>query len=329
MDIGSLKNTINKLLKMPKGLLAADESIKTITKRFEKIGLESSPETDLAYRKMLFTTPGADEFLSGVILFDETIRQSIDGVSVAQYLVNKGIVPGIKVDKGAVPMPNSPQEKVTEGLDGLEERLDEYKQMGAKFTKWRAVIKIGEEIPTDVCLEENAQILAKYAKLVQDAGLVPIIEPEIIRDGAHEIQKCAEATLRTLKAVFGKINAHQVALEGLLLKPNMVTAGEDNPNQASAQEVAKATIEVLLESVPKEVPGILFLSGGQTPDTATENLDAICKLGGPWALGYSFARALQGEALEIWQGKDENVQAAQKAFYERGKKVSLARQGKL
>lgn len=329
MDIAFLKNTINRLLQMPKGLLAADESIKTITKRFEKIGLESNPDINLAYRKMLFTTSGAEEFLSGVILFDETIRQSIDGVSVPQYLANKGIVPGIKVDKGAVPMPDSPEEKITEGLDGLEERLDEYKNMGAKFTKWRAVIKIGEGIPTDSCLEENGEILAKYAKLVQEKGLVPIIEPEVIRDGSHEIESCAQATLETLKVVFEKINAHNVALEGLLLKPNMVTAGEDNPNQASPQEVAKATIDVLMSSVPKEVPGILFLSGGQTPDMATENLNAICKLGGPWDLGYSFARALQGEALEIWRGKAENVQAAQKAFYERGKKVSLARQGKL
>ena len=325
MDTSPLKNIINQLLQMPKGLLAADESTKTIQKRFEKVGLESNPDVNLAYRKMLFTTPGAEEFLSGIILFDETIRQAIDGIAIPEYLANKGIIPGIKVDKGAIAMPNSPDEKITEGLDGLEERLDEYKQMGAKFTKWRSVIKIGDGIPTDNCLKENGEILAKYAKLVQEMGMVPIIEPEVIRDGTYDLEKCKEVTSKMLKAVFEMIKEHKVVLEGLILKPNMVTCGEDNQNQATPEDVAKATIDALLESVPKEVPGIVFLSGGQAPDMATENLNAICKLGGPWILSFSFARALQSEALEIWLGKEENIEAAQKAFYERGKKVSRAR----
>lgn len=328
MDSASLKATIQTLFAPAKGLLAADESTKTIQKRLEKIGLESNPDINLAYRKMLFTTPGIEEFLSGVILFDETIRQAIDGIDIPEYLANKGIAPGIKVDKGVVDFPNFPEEKITEGLDGLKVRLEEYVQMGAKFTKWRAVLKIGEGIPTDACLEENSEILANYAGLVQEVGMVPIIEPEVIRDGAHDLEKCKEVTVRTLKAVFEMIKEHKVSLNGLILKPNMVTCGQDYPNQASPEEVARATVDALLESVPKEVPGIVFLSGGQPPDMATENLNAIAKIGGPWVLSYSFARALQGEALEIWVGKDENVEKAQKAFYERGKKVSLARQGK-
>lgn len=329
MDINTLKQTVKALLNPTKGILAADESSKTIQKRFDKIGLQSNPDTNLAYRKMLFTTPGIEEFLSGVILYDETIRQAIDGVPVAKYLESKGIVPGIKVDKGAVDLPNFTGEKITEGLDGLKARLQEYAQMGAKFTKWRAVITIGDGIPTETCLDANGEVLARYAAIIQSAGLVPIIEPEVVRDGSHDLKKCAEVTARTLKAVFKKIKAHQVVLAGLLLKTNMVTAGEDNPNQATADEVAKATVEALLESVPKELPGVVFLSGGQSADMATGNLQAINNIGGPWQLSFSFARALQGEALEIWYGQDENVTSAQKAFLEVTKKISLARVGKL
>lgn len=329
MDINTLKQTVKALLNPTKGILAADESSKTIQKRFDKIGLESNPKTNLAYRKMLFTTPGVEKFLSGVILYDETIRQAIDGVPVAKYLESKGILPGIKVDKGAVDLPNFAGEKITEGLDGLKARLQEYAQMGAKFAKWRAVITIGDGIPTETCLDANGEVLARYAAITQSAGLVPIIEPEVVRDGSHDLQKCAEVTTQTLKAVFEKIKAHKVALSGLLLKTNMVTAGEDNPNQATADEVAKATVEALLESVPKELPGVVFLSGGQSADMATDNLQAINNIGGSWQLSFSFARALQGEVLEIWHGQDENVTSAQKAFLEVTKKVSLARQNKL
>lgn len=329
MDINTLKQTVKALLNPTKGILAADESSKTIQKRFEKIGLESNPETNLAYRKMLFTTPGVEEFLSGVILYDETIRQSIDGIPVPEYLEGKGILPGIKVDKGAVDLPNFPGEKITEGLDGLKARLEEYKGMGAKFAKWRAVITIGDGIPTETCLDANGEVLARYAAITQNGGLVPIIEPEVVRDGSHDLKKCADVTAWMLKRVFQRIEAHKVALEGLILKTNMATAGEDNPNQATADEVAKATVDVLLESVPKELPGVVFLSGGQSADMATDNLQAINNIGGPWQLSFSFARALQGEALELWTGKDENVISAQKAFLEVTKKVSLARAGKL
>lgn len=329
MDTSTLKKTVQALLHPTKGILAADESSKTIQKRFEKINLESNTDSNLLYRKMLFTAPGAEEFLSGVILYDETIRQEIDGVSVPKYLESEGIVPGIKVDKGLVDLPNFPGEKIVEGLDGLSKRLEEYRGMGAKFAKFRVLITIGEGIPTQTCLDANSEVLARYSTTSQNAGLVPIIEPEVVRDGAHDLKKCADVTRLMLKRVFQRIKAHKVFLEGLILKTNMVTAGEDSPSQANPQEVAKATIDALLQSVPKEIGGIVFLSGGQTPDMATDNLDAINKIGGPWQLSYSFARALQGEALEIWGGKEENVSAAQKAFLERGKKVSLARQGKL
>ncbi len=329
MDISQLKTTVSALLAPGKGILAADESSGTIKKRFEKIGVESNPETNLAYRTMLFTTAEATQFLSGIILFDETIRQSINGVPVPEYLASKGIVPGIKVDKGAVPLPNFPDEKITEGLDGLKARFEEYTGMGAKFAKWRAVIKIGDGIPTDTCLFANAEVLARYSALAQEANIVPIIEPEVIRDGAHDLQKCAEVTASMLKVIFERISSHKVALEGLILKTNMATAGEENPNQASPDEVAKLTLDALLQSVPKGLPGVVFLSGGQSPDMATDNLNAIAKIEGPWQLSYSFARALQDEAMTTWVGKDENVTAAQKAFAERGKKVSLARSGKL
>ena len=330
MDITTLKQTIATLMNLTKGILAADESSGTIKKRFDKLGIESNPEMNLSYRKMLFTTPGAEEFLSGVILYDETIRQSINGMSVCQYLESKGIVPGIKTDKGAIDMANFPGEKITEGLDGLGKRYEEYAPMGAKFAKWRMVVTVGEGIPTETCLDANAEVLARYSTITQNAGLVPIIEPEVIRDGDYDLAKCKEVTIRTLRAVFERHEQHKVALEGLILKTNMVTCGEANPNQASSEEVAKATIEAYLESVPKEVAGVVFLSGGQSPDMTTDNLNAICKITDtPWPMSYSFSRALQGEAMELWAGKEENVEVAQKAFSERGKKVSLARQGKL
>ena len=328
MDINVLKQTASTMVAPGKGILAADESTKTIQKRFDKIGLQSNPETNLVYRKMLFATSGIEQFLSGVILYDETIRQSIEGTPISQFLESKGILPGIKVDKGAWQMANFPGEKITEGLDGLRDRLTEYKDMGAKFAKWRAVITIGQGIPTDTCIESNAEALARYAALCQEQDIVPIVEPEVLMDGAHDLEKCREVTSRTLKAVFDKLKAHKVILEGIILKPNMVVSGKDNPTQASSQEIAEATMQTFLEVVPKEVPGIVFLSGGQTPDQATENLAEINKVGGPWQLSFSYGRALQDEALTTWAGKEENTAAAQKAFFERAKKVSLARSAK-
>lgn len=328
MDINILKQTASAMVAPGKGILAADESTKTIQKRFDKIGIESNPDTNLTYRKMLFTTPGIEQFLSGVILYDETIRQSVDGMSVPKYLESQGIIPGIKVDKGAWKLANFEDEKITEGLDGLRDRLGEYKQMGAKFAKWRAVITIGEGIPTDTCIESNAEVLARYAALCQEQDIVPIVEPEVLMDGAHDLAKCREVTTKTLRVVFEKLKAHKVVLEGMLLKPNMVISGKKNSTQASSQEIAKATVQTFLEVVPKEVPGIVFLSGGQTPDQATENLAEINKIGGPWQLSYSYGRALQDEALKTWAGKEENMAAGQKAFLDRAKKVSLARSAK-
>lgn len=312
-----------------KGILAADESSKTVQKRFDKIGLQSNPDTNLVYRKMLFAAPGAEQFISGVILFDETIRQSIDGMSVPAYLESKGILPGIKVDKGVWQLANFPGEKITEGLDELRDRLIKYKEMGAKFAKWRAVIIIGNGIPTDTCIESNAESLARYAALCQEADLVPIVEPEVLMDGAHDLAKCREVTAKTLTAVFERLKSHRVVLEGMVLKPNMVISGKENPTQASSKEIAEATVQTFLEVVPKEVPGIVFLSGGQTPDQATENLKEINLIAGsPWQLSFSYGRALQDEALKVWAGKTDNVESAQKAFLERAKKVSLARSTK-
>lgn len=325
MDKTKLQGIAEALVAPGKGILAADESTKTIQKRFDKIGVQSTPEMNLAYRKMLFTTSGIEEFISGVILYDETIRQNIDGVPVPKYLESRGILPGIKVDKGAWKLANFPEEKTTEGLDGLRDRLTEYKEMGAKFAKWRAVITIGDGIPTDTCIESNAESLAQYAALCQEADIVPIIEPEVLMDGDHDLARCQEATAKTLKVVFDRLVVHKVALEGVILKPNMVISGKDCATQASASEIAKATIETFLKVVPKEVPGIVFLSGGQTPDEATENLAEINKIGGPWQLSFSYGRALQDEALKTWAGKEENIPAAQKAFLERCKKVSQAR----
>ncbi|MDO8576815.1 MAG: class I fructose-bisphosphate aldolase [Candidatus Daviesbacteria bacterium] len=324
MDTNTLKQTAQALVALEKGILAADESTKTIQKRFDKIGISSNPDTNLTYRKMLFASVGIEQFISGVILYDETIRQSIDGMGVSKFLESKGILPGIKVDKGVVDLVNFPGEKITEGLDRLRDRLIEYKELGAKFAKWRAVITIGDETPTDTCIESNAENLARYAALCQEQGIVPIIEPEVLRDGVYDLQKGKEVTIRTLKKVFERIAAHKVLLEGLILKPNMVTCGEDNLNQAAPEEVARATIDALLQAVPKQVPAVVFLSGGQSPDMVTDNLAAISQIGGPWQLSFSFARALQGEALELWGGKEENIEAAQKAFLERTKKVSQA-----
>lgn len=329
MDIQALKQIAKAMVAPAKGILAADESSKTIQKRFDKIGLTSTPDTNLSYRKILFTTPGIEDYISGVILYDETIRQSIDGNPVPQFLENKGILPGIKVDKGAVDLPNFTGEKITEGLDGLRKRLEEYRGLGAKFAKWRAVITIGEGMPTDTCIWANAESLARYAALCQEADIVPIVEPEVLMDADNTLEVCQDVTKRTLKAVFERLAAHKVVLEGINLKPNMVISGKKSPTQATAKEIAKATVEAFLETVPKEMPGIVFLSGGQSPDEATTNLYEINLIpGSPWQLSYSFGRALQDEALTAWAGKEENIEAAQKAFLARSKKVSQARSAK-
>lgn len=335
MDISILKQTAQALMVSKKGILAADESSKTIQKRFDKIGVQSTPETNLAYRQMLFTTPGIEEFISGVILYDETIRQEIEGKSVPAYLESKGIIPGVKVDKGAWKLANFEEEKITEGLDNLRDRLTEYKNMGAKFAKWRAVITIGEGIPTKACILANAHALARYASLCQEQDIVPIIEPEVLMDGSHDLQRCQEVTARTLQVVYEQLKLFKVVLEGTLLKPNMVISGKDAAVQASSEEIAVATVETLKKVVPQEVPGIVFLSGGQTPGQATENLAAISKIGpasAGWPLSFSYGRALQDEALKVWAGPDligagkaENVDIAQKAFFDRAQKVSSTR----
>lgn len=328
MDINALKQTAQAMVASPKGLLAADESGKTIGKRFEALGIECTEDSRITYRSMLFTTPGIEEFLSGVILYDETLRQSKDGVSIPKLLADKGIIPGIKVDKGAFDLTNFPGEKITEGLDGLKDRLVEYYALGARFAKWRAVITIDEGIPTDTCIEANAEALARYATLCQEQNIVPIVEPEVLLDGVHTIEQCKEVEIRTLKKLFERLKAHKAILEGMVLKPSMVLSGKDCSIQADSKTVAKMTVEALKEAVPSNVAGIAFLSGGQSSDFAAENLLEINKLGGPWPLTFSYSRGLQSEPLKIWSGKVENFSAAQDEFYKQAKRVSLARQGK-
>ncbi len=324
-------NEIAKILVAPgKGILAADESFPTIEKRFAKINIPSTEENRQAYREMLFTTKGVEEFISGVILFDETIRQSTtDGKLFVDVLSEAGVIPGIKVDQGTEEMAGSPKEKLTKGLEGLAERLAEYAELGAKFTKWRAVITIGEGLPTESNIRENAKRLAEFAKLSQEAGLVPIVEPEVLMDGWHDIKRCEEVTLETLKAVYEELAKEEVALEAILLKPNMVISGKESAGKSSGQEIAQATIRTFKKVVPSKVPGIVFLSGGQSEIEATVNLNELNKMGRqPWELSFSYGRALQDSALKTWAGKAENVAAAQAKFYHRAKMNGLARYGK-
>ena len=330
MNVAELERTARALVAPGKGILAADESFGTIEKRFKSINVESTEENRRAYREMLFTTRGAGEFVSGVILFDETIRQSTaDGKPFTAVLEEEGIIPGIKVDKGAKALAGFPGEKVTEGLDGLRERLAEYRELGARFTKWRAVIAIGDAIPTRFCIDANAHALARYAALSQEAGLVPIVEPEVLMDGDHTIERCFDVTETTLKSVFFQLHAHRVVLEGTLLKPNMVLSGKSCPRQADVEEVARQTVACLMRSVPAAVPGIVFLSGGQGPEEATAHLNAMNAMGPhPWQLSFSYGRALQAPALEAWRGRPENVAAAQRAYYHRAKLNSAARHGR-
>jgi fructose-bisphosphate aldolase, class I len=324
-----LENTARALVAEGKGILAADESDGTIKKRFDSIGVESTEETRRAYRDLLFTTEGAEEFVSGVILFDETIRQSgHDGAPFPKLLDSKGIIPGIKVDKGAKPLPLAAGETITEGLDGLRERLEEYRELGARFAKWRATYSIDSERPSEYCVWTNANALARYAALCQEAGLVPIVEPEVLMDGTHTLGQSAKATGRVLQAVYTELHDQRVDFRGTLLKPNMVLSGYDASNRAGVDEVAEATLDVLYRHVPAAVPGIVFLSGGQTDEDATAHLNAMNKRGPhPWQLSFSYGRALQAPALKAWAGKPENVEAAQRAFYHRAKMNSAARTG--
>jgi fructose-bisphosphate aldolase class I len=326
----NLEPIARKLVAPGKGILAADESSGTIEKRLKSIDVPSTEENRRAYRDVLFTTAGVGEFISGVILFDETIRQKTrDGRTFVEALEQQGIIPGIKVDKGAMAMANFPGEKVTEGLDGLRERLAEYRQLGARFAKWRAVIGIGEKIPTRRCIETNAELLARYAALSQEADLVPIVEPEVLMDGTHAIERHFNVTQQTLEFVFNALYEHRVALEGMLLKPNMVLSGKDCPQQASVQEVAEATLRCMKRVVPAAVPGLVFLSGGQTDSQATEHLNAMNRVDHvPWELSFSFGRALQAPVLNAWKGDPAKVADAQQAFHHRASCNSKARFGK-
>lgn len=329
MDLHELELTARSLVAPGKGILAADESTGTIKKRFDKVGVESTPETRRAYRELLFTTPGIGDYISGVIMFDETIRQSTaDGRPFPSVLAEAGVIPGIKVDTGAKDLALSPGEKVTEGLDGLRERIAEYRELGARFAKWRAVITIGDGLPTRTCIEANAHALARYAAICVEGGLVPIVEPEVLMDGPHTIERCFDVTVWTLKAVYQHLFEHRVPLEGTLLKPNMVVPGSECPTQADAEEVASWTIRALRAAVPPAVPGIVFLSGGQSEEEATVHLNAMNAMGGqPWELSFSYGRALQASALEAWRGDPANVEAAQRAFYRRAKLNGAARSG--
>lgn len=329
-NISELNRVAMDLMAPNKGILAADESSGTIAKRFDSIQIESNEQNRLAYREMLFTASGISEYISGVILYDETIRQKAsDGQTFVEILQKQGILPGIKVDLGTENFNGSVDEKTTKGLEGLTQRLKDYASLGAKFCKWRAVITIGEGIPTEACVKENAIRLAQYAKDCQEVGLVPIVEPEVLMDGPHTIEKCEEVTTQVLTEVFNQLKLHDVALEGIILKPNMVIPGRLCPVQVGAKEVAEATIRTFMKTVPKEVPGIAFLSGGQSEDQATENLNEMNKIQDlPWQLSFSYGRALQAPALKVWQGKPENIPAAQESFIKRAKFNSLARSGK-
>ena len=330
MSTQDLAATARALAAPGKGILAADESSGTIEKRFDSIHVESTEENRRAYRELLFTTDGMGEFISGVILYDETLRQrSVDGTPFAEVLAAQGIIPGIKVDNGAKPLAGFVGEKITEGLDGLRDRLAKYYELGARFTKWRAVIAIGDGIPTRGCIDANAEALARFAALSQEAGLVPIVEPEVLMDGDHTIERCFEVTAETQASVFAALRRYRVRFDGMLLKPNMVVSGTGCPAQAGVREVAEATIRCLRDNVPAAVPGIMFLSGGQSDELATAHLDAMNRLEPqPWQLSFSYGRALQAPALKAWKGETANVPAAKMAFYHRAKLNGAARFGR-
>ena len=326
-----LRATIAKIVQPGKGIVAADESTPTITKRFKAVGIESNEETRRQYRTLLFTTKGVADFVAGFILFEETLDQKADdGTRLPDVLVKQGILPGIKVDKGTTPLPNADGDLITQGLDGLAERLKGYKAKGARFTKWREVYPITDRNPTLLGIEANAEVLARYAATCQAEGMVPIVEPEVLIDGDHTIERCHEVTEAVLGAVFDALRRHHVILEGMVLKPSMVLPGKEHPPKANAETVASATLEVLRRNVPAAVPTINFLSGGQAPEEATANLNAMNVMApeAPWVLSFSYARALQDPPMKLWAGRTENVAAAQRAFAQRLKMNSLAREGK-
>jgi len=329
MSLDNIEEIASFIVADGKGILAADESNPTCGKRFDSIGVESTEENRRDYREMLFRSKGMKGNIGGVILFDETIRQSSEDGSLLRDLISEqGALPGIKVDKGLQPIEDCPLETVTVGLDGLDERLKEYASMGAKFTKWRAVINIGDGIPTDKCIDANMDALADYAKCAQDNGMVPIVEPEVLMDGDHNIDECYQATERSLKSLFSHLEKKGVNIKGTLLKPNMVTSGKDNSNQASIDEVAKKTLDCLIKNVPVELPGVTFLSGGQSDVLATAHLDAMNKIGGfSWKLSFSYGRALQAPSLKAWGGKSENVFISQDELSHRAEMNKLASLG--
>ena len=329
MSLNTLEEIANYIVSDGKGILAADESNPTCGKRFDSIGVESTEINRRDYREMLFRASGMQDNIGGVILFDETIRQNAeDGTPLVELIKSQGALPGIKVDKGLAPLESSPEETVTQGLDGLDERCKEYVLLGAKFTKWRAVIKISESLPTDECIEANMQALAKYAKIVQNNNMVPMVEPEVLMDGSHSIDQCYEATSKSLKSLFVCLKEEGVNIAGTILKPNMVTSGSTAEIQASVQEVAEMTVKCLNENVPSDLPGITFLSGGQSDVDATAHLDAMNKIGGfPWKLSFSYGRALQQPSLKAWLGKKENIALAQDALSHRALMNKLAANG--
>ena len=330
MDKQLLSRTAAAMVAKGKGILAADESSGTCEKRFKSVGVECTEESRRSYRNLLFSTPGVEQYLSGVILFDETARQKAsDGTLIPQYLAKKGIVPGIKVDKGVSNIPFTREEKVTEGLDGLQKRMKEYFDLGCRFAKWRAVITIGEGIPTHTCLYANAHALARYAAICQEASIVPMIEPEVLLDGNHTVERSEEVHEATLRATYAAMAAYNVSLEHLILKTSMVVSGKENARQAGVDEVAERTVRVLKRTVPAAQPGIVFLSGGQSDEAATAHLNAMASMKDlPWPLTFSYSRALQNPALKAWRGQAGNVAAAQKAFHHRAHMNGLAAQGK-
>ena len=330
MKTAQLSETANALVAPGKGILAADESAPTIAKRLQSINVESTADARRAWRELLFTTPGAGESISGVILFDETLRQEgSDGRSLVAQLQAQNIIPGIKVDTGAKTLPGFPDETVTEGLDRLRDRLAEYVGLGARFTKWRAVIRIGADIPSAACITVNAHALARFAALSQEAGLTPIVEPEVLMDGDHSLERCFQVTEGALHRVFQALYEQGVFLEGMLLKPNMVLSGKDSADRAGPEQVAEATVRCFKRAVPAAVPGVVFLSGGQTDDEATLNLNALNQVdgGAPWQRSFSYGRALQATPLSVWGGKSENVAPAQAAFTHRATMTAAARRG--
>ncbi|MBW4620462.1 MAG: fructose-bisphosphate aldolase class I [Cyanosarcina radialis HA8281-LM2] len=331
MDAQTLENTAKAMVAPGKGLLAMDESTGTSNQRFEKVGIPTTVEKRREYRELILTAPRLGEFISGAILFDETIRQTTeDGKPLIKVAIDAGIIPGIKLDTGAKDLAGHPGEKVTEGLDGLRDRIAEYVQMGAKFAKWRAVITIGKDIPSLGCLEANAHALSRYAALCQEGGLVAIVEPEVLMDGDHSIERCYEATEKTLHILFDRLYTQRVVLEQMILKPSMVIAGKDCPQQASVDVVAEATVTCLLRTVPAAVAGVAFLSGGQTNELASAHLNAMnvrFKDILPWPVTFSYARAIQQPALEVWKGEEANIKEAQKALLHRARCNAAARNG--